>query len=148
MKKRMLLFVLAFCSCMFFAVPSSADTQALGTCLIDSLTGKERKQLAKWIFFAIAAHPEMSSFTNITVEERLNTDRMVGQLVTRLLVDDCAEETKAAQKANPLAIQQAFQLVGQVAMQELMTNEDVRTAISSYASYADQSKINSLFIER
>lgn len=130
-----------------FSMPASSEAQAFGTCLIDSLTGKERKQLAKWVYFAIAAHPEMESFSNVQEGDRKNTDKSIGSLVTRLLVDDCPQELILAQNTDPLAIQKAFELVGQVAMQELMTSQDVVTAISSYANYLDQGKINALFVE-
>ena len=137
---------------IFFILPTmtvqaAVDTPALGTCLTDSLTGKERKFLAKWIFFAIAAHPEMAANSNITDEQRIETDKAVGALVTRLFVEDCPKEAKAAQKADPMVAQKAFQLVGKVAMQELMTNQKVMSAITNYGIYTDQSKINALFVE-
>ena len=121
--------------------PVNASELNLGTCLVDSLTGKERKHLAKWIYFAIAAHPEMSSYSNIKQEDRIKTDKYVGNLVTRLLAEDCASEFKSAQTTNPVALQRAFELVGQVAMQELMTDQDVKTSIISYIKYTDQNKI-------
>ncbi|MDX1739276.1 MAG: hypothetical protein R3261_13630 [Alphaproteobacteria bacterium] len=121
--------------------PVNAGAPDLGTCLVDSLTGKERKHLAKWIYFAIAAHPEMSSYSNIKQNDRVKIDQYIGTLVTRLLAEDCASEFKSAQKANPIALQRAFELVGQVAMQELMTNQDVQASIVSYVKYTDQNKI-------
>lgn len=144
MRKRLLIFLITLSSMALFSLPANASTQALGTCLIDSLTGKERKLLAKWIYFAIAAHPEMSSYSKITANDRVQSDKYVGGLVTRLLAEDCASEFRTAQKANPLALQQAFEMVGQVAMQELMTNQSVTTAVSSYINYADQNKINAV----
>ena len=144
MKKFVVLLIIMSFLAMF-SLPAIADTQTLGTCLVDSLTGKERKQLAKWIYFAIAAHPEMVSFSNITNDDRIETDKHIGDLVTRLLVEDCASEVKVARKTDPLALQKAFELVGKVAMQELMNNQSVKTAISNYVKYADQNKINALF---
>ncbi len=51
-------------------MPVKADTMALTTCFVDSLNGKERKQLATWIYFAVAAHPEMKPFSNISPQQR------------------------------------------------------------------------------
>ncbi len=68
--------------------PVHAGAGDLSTCLIDSLNRKERKQLAQWIYFAIAAHPEMKAFSNVSEDERLSTDKIIGQLVSRLLVND------------------------------------------------------------
>jgi hypothetical protein len=123
---------------------SGAPTNQLGSCMVDALNGKERKQLARWIFFAIAAHPEISSFSNITQNDLDSTDEIIGKLITRLLVNDCPEELIAANRANPLAVQQSFELVGQVAVQELMNDKHVLQAVTNYSRYTDVEKINSL----
>lgn len=131
-----------------FAVTDSQAGQAtneLGVCLTDSLNGKERKALARWIFFAIAAHPEMSPYSRISETSRDNSHQLVGTLVTRLMTEDCPVRTKAAvQKSGSAAIESAFSLVGQVAMQELMNNQDVTTSISGFEKYLDKEKLNAL----
>jgi len=133
-------------SCLFLSTISTAanPTQVFGSCLVENLNGKEKKLLAKWIFFAIAAHPEIQSFSKITATDVTENDKYIGGLVTRLLADDCPVEMKAAYLINPQAIEQAFELVGQVAMQELMTNQAVTSSISSYINYTDQEKINNI----
>ncbi len=144
MKKNFMALLIIFLSVTVCISPVNAGELDLGTCLVDSLTGKERKNLAKWIYFAIAAHPEMSSYSNIKQEDRVKIDKYVGTLVTRLLAEDCASEVKSAQKADPLALGKAFELVGQVAMQELVTNQDVETSLYSYVKYTDQKKIQAV----
>ncbi|MEJ2142271.1 MAG: hypothetical protein P8Y24_07945 [Gammaproteobacteria bacterium] len=135
---------------VIISTPALAEnsTRSLGNCLIDSLNGKERKLLAKWIFFSMASHPEIKSFSKASASEINNTDRTVGKLITRLLVKDCPSELKAATKSDPMAVQRSFELVGKVAMQELMTNQNVMKAITNYAQYADLEKINSLLTEK
>ncbi len=124
--------------------PVLADVQKFGTCLVDSLDGKERKALAKWIFFAMAAHPEIEEYGQISAAARSESDQEVGNLITRMLTEDCAQQLLVAHKADPLAVQKAFELVGQVAMQELMTNQAVMLAITRYTSHTDQAKIGAL----
>jgi len=140
-----------FSTMLFFAsiVPltSSADTQALGSCLADSLNGKERKLLVKWIYYSIATHPELEANSDITEADREDSDRATGSLITRLFVQDCPSEAKVAHNSDPNAIRQAFEFVGKVAMQEIMTNQNVMSSISNYIKYADQNKINNLFAE-
>ncbi|WP_047691700.1 hypothetical protein [Vibrio sp. ZOR0018] len=145
MKKVLLITAIALSGLL--VAPVHADTGRFTTCLLDSLNGKERKNLAKWIYFSIAAHPELNEFSNISKSDRTSIDKYTGQLVTRLLVEDCAQELVAAQKADPLAIEKAFEMVGQVAMQELMNSEDVTNAITNYLQYTDQDKLNQLFTE-
>ncbi|MUH73239.1 hypothetical protein [Psychrosphaera haliotis] len=140
---------LLFVGLLSVAPASLADnsTQQFASCLVDNLNGKERKKLAKWIFFAMAAHPEIESFSNITANNYTNSDKAIGSLITRLLTENCSAEMKAAYKTNPQAIEQGFELVGQVAMQELMSNDKVMTAITSYSHFTDQSKINSILVD-
>jgi hypothetical protein len=148
MKKELIILIITLSFGIVFSLPANANPQALGTCLVDSLNGKERKQLAKWIYFSIAAHPEMKSYSNISIDIRTDTDKYVGALVTRLLVEDCGSQLRDAQKMDPRAAQKAFEMVGRVAMQEVMTNPDVATSISNYVRYVDQDRINSVLVEK
>jgi hypothetical protein len=127
---------------------SHASAQELGNCMVDSLNGKERKELAKWIFFAMAAHPEINSYSKATEQDITESDEFIGKLITRLLTDDCSTEFIAAVKIDPRNVEKAFGLVGQVAMQELMTNQNVTKAITNYIKYVDQDKLNSLVVEK
>ncbi len=105
------------------------------------MTGRERKNLAKWIFFAIAAHPEIKSYSRVTETDQDQTNQLVGKLITRLMTEDCPAQAKAAlKKDGAAALEQAFGLVGQVAMQELMTDNAVSQSISGFENYLDQAK--------
>lgn len=120
--------------------------ESLGTCMVDSMTGKERKQIAQWLFFAIAAHPEMKAFSRVTADAQRSSNEFVGKLLTRLLTEDCPDQTKMAVKEDgDEAIKQAFGLVGKIAMQELMTNKDVTASISGFQQYVDKEKFNAVF---
>jgi hypothetical protein len=129
---------------MAVAAPTFADsrTNELAACLTDNLSGKERKSLAKWIFFAIGTHPEIKSYSNATEKDIKDDDEYVGQLITRLLTVDCPAPLKAAYSTDPMAIQKAFEVVGKVAMQELVTNQNVTKALTGYAQFADMVKIS------
>jgi hypothetical protein len=120
---------------------SQAPTDAFSTCLGDSLTGKERKNLAKWIFFAIGAHPELKSYSNVSSNDIKAIDEYTGRLITRLLTVDCPGQLKAAYSRDPASVQIAFEMVGRVAMQELMTSQEVQKAVTNYAKFADTEKI-------
>lgn len=132
------------------SLPASAENGAktLGNCLVDSLNGKERKILARWIFLSMASHPDIKTYSKASATDVNNTDKVVGQLITRLLVDDCPSQLKSANKQDPLAVQKSFELVGKVAMQELMSNQNVMKAITNYAQYADIEKINAILANK
>jgi hypothetical protein len=126
------------------AVPSVSMANGLGECLVDSLNGKERKILAKWIYFSIAAHPEMSAYSNLTDEARDDTDEFIGTLITRLLTENCPDQLASSLAQDPLALQKSFELVGRVAMQELMQDQQVVQALTGYVKYLDMDKIKSV----
>lgn len=120
---------------------SQTSTDALSTCLVDQLNGKERKSLAKWIFFAIGAHPEIKSFLNASPSDIQASDKIMGALITRLLTVDCSAQLRTAYSSDPASIEKAFEVVGKIAMQELMTSDEVQKAITNYAQFADRAKI-------
>ena len=134
------------CLALTFTVSALANTPSdkLGTCMVDTLNGKERKSLAKWIFLAISTHPEIKAYSKATADDINNSDKYVGKLITRMLTVDCPAELALANKSDPLAINKAFELVGRVAMQELMSNEETMQGLTNYAKYADQEKINAI----
>lgn len=140
MKKYWIIVVLASIFTISPVTEASSASQALGTCMIDSLTGKERKKLAQWIFFAMSAHPEITQYANVTTATRSETDKFIGTLVTRLMTSDCPEQARQAIKESSLAVQKSFELVGRVAMQELMTNPQVTMAISGFEQHMDREK--------
>jgi hypothetical protein len=129
------------------ALPSVGYAQepatSLPTCLADNTSGKDRKDLARWIFLAIGAHPENKPFlTNGTGQVTDDANKATAALFMRLLTDTCAAQTKAAvQVGGPQVIQAAFSELGKLAMQELMANPDVSAAMSALAKYVDQQKL-------
>lgn len=121
---------------------------ALSTCFADSTSGKDRKELAKWLFVAISVHPEMHDLSVVTPAIREQADRGVASLVTRLLTVDCLAQTReAASREGGTAVYTAFSSLGQLAMKELMANPDVAASVAGYGKYLDQKKLGSLLAE-
>ena len=139
---------LVFLSTFILSFNASAQipSNELGICLADNLNGKERKALAKWIFFSMAAHPEISSYANVSQEDSTNSNKFIGNLITRLLTSDCKDIVSKIAKNDPTSIQLAFTLVGEVAMQELTTDINVQRSIAEYINYTDINKIQELLV--
>ena len=143
--KRNISIITIFIS-LFVGMPvfANSSTDIFSGCLVDTLNGKERKSLAKWVFFSISAHPELKIYVKTSKDDIEKSNKYVGKLITRMLTVDCPSELKAAIKSDPQAIRKAFELVGKVAMQELMTNKDVMQTISNYNQYIDRAKVNTV----
>ena len=129
----------------FTALHANTGAEQLGSCLVDSMTGKERKKIAKWLFFAMSAHPELSTYASIENPDITESDNFVGTLITRLLTEDCPQQYKtASNEVGSQAMVSAFELVGRVAMQELMTDTRVTNSIGAFEKYLDKDKINNV----
>ncbi|TXR54656.1 hypothetical protein [Reinekea thalattae] len=136
---------------LMFVVFSVSTTYAhsadFSTCLLDSLNGEERKLLAKWIYFGMAEHPEIKPYSKITDSDKLESDQFVGDLLSRLLLEDCVDEFKIAQKQNPNSLETAFGSVGEVAMQELMNDRNVINGLTGYTRYLDLQAITNMLAD-
>lgn len=134
-------------ACMTLSTAQSAHaapaSEALSTCLAENTTGKERKEFARWMFAAMSTHPALSDMSAITPAIREQSNRNMGQMVTRLLAVDCVAQTKAAAKEGRASMGAAFKTLGELAMQELMSNPAVGSAIGSFEKHLDSEKLQS-----
>jgi hypothetical protein len=130
------------------SVPAHAQSvDSLRTCLMDSTSGKDRKDLVKWIFFAMAAHPELKQYAAAnTVTAADEGSKRMGALVSRLLTESCATETKAVMKSGEAgrSLEVAFEGLGKIAMQELMTDKAVQDSMGVFMRYFDQKRLNEM----
>ncbi len=127
---------------------ASPVSDALGNCMADNTTGKDRKDMARWMFVAISVHPEMRNLSQISKNDQDNVDMLMGNLVTKLLTESCSEQAKNAMNEGGEAFKTAFSVLGQLAMQELMTNPDVKSSISGFGKYIDKDKMNAVFTKK
>lgn len=138
--------------CLSFLLPHAAfaaptPSERLGTCLADSTTGKDRKELARWIFMAMAAHPDINELSAASQEQIIQSNKNMAALVTRLLTETCVTEVRAAMadgnngSNGSSNLFQAFKTLGEVAMRELMGNRNVTKSVSDYTQYLDKKKI-------
>ncbi len=122
------------------------STDALTACLADNTTGRDRKDMARWVFVGMSSHPEIQNLSNVTDANRDELDKLLATMLTRLMTDTCRTEAKAAmEKDGSQAFQNAFGTIGKLAMQELMSNPEVNASFSRFAKYIDQKKMNAVF---
>ncbi len=126
---------------------AQAPVNPLAQCLADSTSGKDRKELARWVFLAMAAHPEIQQFASPSAAAaQAAAHKTMAETVTRLLTVSCVGQTRAAFKqGGSNAIQVAFQTLGQLAMQELMSNPNVGATMGAFERHIDQSRFRDVF---
>ncbi len=115
----------------------------LSSCVAESTSGKQRKELARWIFLAMAAHPDLKQYTSPEVDAaRVPADKATAALFELLITEQCAAQANAAYKARGTpGVQVAFETLGRLAMQELMSNQELVAALSAFEQYIDSVKI-------
>jgi hypothetical protein len=120
----------------------------MAKCLVRSTTEVDRTVFVRWMFAAMALHPDVESMAVISAEQRDAINRDAGALFQRLLTESCRSETQQAIKYEGApTIQAAFTVFGQVAGRELMLNPHVSQSMAGLAKYLDQAKLRELVPE-
>ena len=129
-----------------FAGPSRAQSDELGKCMTDNTTGKDRKELARWIFISVAAHPHMGDIARVSEDASEKSSRAMAAIVTRLLTESCPNEAKAVVKnEGRQGMKRAFEILGQIAMLELTSDKQVSASVGQFERYIDHAKFNAVF---
>lgn len=131
------------------AIPQASAgpaTDALSTCLADSTTGKDRKELARWVYAGMSAHPEIRGLSNVSGDVRDGFDRRMAEILTRLLTESCSSQAaRALEEDGAASFEIAFGSIGKLAMQELMSDADVKAAFGGYQKYVDPARFEAAF---
>ncbi len=70
----------------------------------------------------------------------------MAEIVTKLLAEKCRNETAAAVKyEGDKSLEEAFGLLGRVAMSGIMTDDKVNKALGRYSQYIDEEEIEAIF---
>ena len=125
-----------------FAGPFADD---MAKCLVTSTNNRDRNKLLKWMFKIYSDHPEVSYMVDLSDREKKVIDKDVADLFTRLLSEDCLDESKKAQKYEGNTVFfNSFQILGQVASQGFIGNPDVQRSMKKVYELMDYEKLNYL----
>ena len=135
-------FLLNISSQPTFAGPFADE---MAKCLVTSTNNRDRNKLLKWMFKIYSDHPEVSYMVDLSDREKKVIDKEMADLFTRLLSEDCIDESKNAQKyEGNIVFFRAFQSLGQVAAQGFMGNPDVQKSMKKVYGLMDYKKLNYL----
>jgi hypothetical protein len=129
------------------AVPASAGlyTDDLTRCVVAKATDADKLAFVRWMFSAMSAHPGVKDLASSTPDERAALSKQAGNLITRLLTEDCRPQTLTALKYEGVgAITGSFEVLGKVAMQGLMSDPGVQQAMSGLRSPENDKKFEAL----
>jgi len=130
------------------AAQASPATDDFGRCLVKATSPADKTSLMVWVFTALAAHPAVKPYASVTDAQRAQVSAAAARLLERLITQDCRHEAVAALKSDgPNSIQQAFTMLGQVAVAGLAQDPSVATAMMAVTSQLDMAKFQSLAVE-
>ena len=119
---------------------------ALAVCLVQSASEQDRTTLVRWVFAAMAAHPEVKDLGKVSKKEGDRLNREVAALFWALVSERCGKQTReAVQHEGANTITAGFEVLGKVAMQGLMADAAVNTYMGQMASHLDEAKLKDLF---
>ena len=125
-----------------FAGPFGDD---MAKCLVTSTSNRDRTKLLKWMFRVYGEHPEVSYMVNLSDREKKVIDKDIADIFTRLLSEDCIDETKKAlDNEGDNVMFTAFQLLGQVAANGFNENPSVERSINKFVELVEYEKLDYL----
>jgi hypothetical protein len=120
------------------AGPYSDD---LAKCMVRSSTAADRAEFVKFLFSALAQHPDVSSMANISPQQMEAVSKASGELVQRLLLQSCRSEAQQAIHYEGVqSIFFGFQFYGQAMAAELIGNPIVAAKMRDLNNYLDADK--------
>jgi hypothetical protein len=119
---------------------------ALSVCLVKSTSAQDRTVLARWVFAAMAQHPQVVDLAKVSKAEADQLNKDVADLFWALVSDRCGKETRdAVQYEGANTISSSFEVLGKVAMQGLMAEPAVNEYMARMGSHLDEGKLKELF---
>ena len=133
-----------------FAAPTPAAAgpfnDALAVCLVKSTSEQDRTLLMRWIFAAMATHPQVRDLGHVSPAQAAKLSAEVADLFVALLADRCGNETRDAVRYEGAdTISASFEVLGKVAMQGLMADAAVTAYMGEMARNLDAEKMKALF---
>lgn len=118
-------------------------TQKLTSCLTDHATTADRRVLVRWVFTAIAAHPDLNDLISLADADVERAGREAARVLRRLQGVDCVNEAREAAAADgDVGVRAAFSTLGQLAMGTLIQHPSVRAEVAKIQRYAGEADAN------
>lgn len=127
---------------MSFNAQAGKYTDALSKCLVSSTTQEDKTALIRWIFGAVANHPQVSDISNITPQSWDSITKDAANVFQNLIAVKCANESREALLNEGTAgYKKAFETLGATAFTGLMDDPKVAGAIGGLEKHLSEEKI-------
>lgn len=121
-------------------------TDKLSICLVENTSIADKRVLIKWVFGAMASHPDVQKFSSIPESSTLQTNKKTAALFMDLLTIRCGQEAKEATKyEGDSAIEASFGVLGEVAMSELTGHPNVTQYMMGFTQYLNEKRLSKIY---
>lgn len=119
----------------------------LSECLVKSTTATDKTTVLQWAFTALAQHPELKVFSNVTPEQKTALDKNLAQTLQRILTEQCSTQAQAVIKAEGLqAVGESFQELGSITGEEILKTPEIKQQLNGVLKYIDLNKLVTTFL--
>lgn len=119
----------------------------LSQCLVTATTAADKTTVLQWTFTALASHPDLKGFAQVTEAQRTQLDQKFAQVAQRIIVEQCSSEARAVIQTEGLqAVGDSFQQLGRITGEEIIKNPEVSQQLKGVISYVDLNKLVSTFL--
>jgi len=117
-------------------------SEKLSKCLVSSVTAQDKAALVRWIFGAVASHPDVADIADLTPAKWEDISKNSAAVFEKLIADKCAAESRAAIINEGMAgYKSAFETLGSTAMEGLMSDPSVIRAMGDLQKHLSEDKL-------
>jgi hypothetical protein len=117
-------------------------SEALSKCLVEKTDAADRAALARWIFTVISYHHSVRDMVNMSDAQRTELNKEGAAVFTRLMAYDCGTQSRAALfEDGEEGFSDAFGVVGELAIEELLGAPEVDAGMDDMLDYVDSDAI-------
>ena len=129
-----------------FAVAGPTVDQ-LSDCLVKATTATDKTTVLQWTFAALSTHPDLKALSNVSDAQRTQLDQKFAQVLQRVIVEQCSEQTKAVIAAEGVqAVGDSFQELGRKTGEDIIKNPEVKKQLQGVLRYVDLNKLVMTFL--
>ncbi|MEO6104450.1 MAG: hypothetical protein ABIP44_12565 [Pseudoxanthomonas sp.] len=128
---------------IFSGIATAAESsEKLSKCLLSSTTLEDKQILIRWIFGAVANHPDVSDIATLSPEKWDDISKKSAHVFQKLIAESCANESRDAIINDGMeGYKSAFATLGSAAVGGLMSDPSVVQAMGKLDTYLDSDKL-------
>lgn len=113
-------------------------------CLLKNTSERDKIILARWLMTAMSEHSSIKSKINLPVRTKQEFQQAFANYVEYILGDKCLKEAKNAMKYDEKGFEKAFEVLGEVAMINLMEDANVMKSLEEWVNYVSEDFIKKI----